>query len=211
MLAEAFRLRRSQDIQRVLRLGRTQRSAFLRLKYLRNKHHNHRWAFIVSNKVSKRATVRNRLRRQLKSIILLHRAKFLGTVTSDIVVLVSPNIVSENYQAIRSEFEFLLMRSRLLPRQTNKVTVWGVIFPFCPGTVLFWYYACIKRPYHLIMDFLNFCTPTGFAVFGPPVLNMPLTPFINMEQSGEAWKPPGGLCAAIPGTPAAGIRWNESC
>lgn len=65
MLARAKRLRKDRDIQRVFRLGRPGGNDLIGLKTLPNKLGVSRAALVVSGKISKKAVVRNRIRRRL--------------------------------------------------------------------------------------------------------------------------------------------------
>lgn len=69
MLSKPHRLVRRADHLRVLRRGLTFRYPPLSVRVVATGRPTTRFAFIVSNQVSKRATERNRLRRQLREII----------------------------------------------------------------------------------------------------------------------------------------------
>src|SRR3989344_6197911 len=68
MFSKINRLRSDQDFKRVFRNGRTLENQFFRIKFLMNYKNINRFGFIVSNKISKKATVRNNIKRRLRLI-----------------------------------------------------------------------------------------------------------------------------------------------
>ena len=71
MLAQANRLKKELDITKVLKKGRSFKEGFLILKSVKNERGQTRFGFIVSKKVSNKANIRNRIRRQLREVIRL--------------------------------------------------------------------------------------------------------------------------------------------
>jgi ribonuclease P protein component len=65
MLSRQYRLRQTRDISRVYAKGRYGGAAQLQVKALKNNLDTTRVAIVVAKKVSKKATVRNRIRRQI--------------------------------------------------------------------------------------------------------------------------------------------------
>jgi len=69
MLQAANRLRLGRDIDRVYRQGRYGRGEFLAVKMLKRPSGESRAVVIVGKKVSKKAVVRNRIRRRLVELL----------------------------------------------------------------------------------------------------------------------------------------------
>lgn len=67
MLPENNRLRSDNDFKKVFRSGRALENQFFRVKFLKNYKNKNRFGFVVSNKLSKKATVRNTIKRRLRS------------------------------------------------------------------------------------------------------------------------------------------------
>ena len=90
MLSRRNRVSSRADLLAVRRRGMAVRGGGLTVRALRTGKPVSRFAFVVSNKVSKRATERNRLRRQLREIV----RHWLPTVASgyDVVVTVQPGL-----------------------------------------------------------------------------------------------------------------------
>ena len=86
MLASAYRLKKGGDISRVMMRGRYAASGSVAVRSLRNHQPTSRGVVVVSKKVSKKATVRNHIRRRLAAML----AERWATVTPgyDIVVTV---------------------------------------------------------------------------------------------------------------------------
>lgn len=60
---------KKKEIDSVFREGKEAREKYLLLKVKRNKLNTFRLAFIISRKISKKAVVRNKIRRRLKEIV----------------------------------------------------------------------------------------------------------------------------------------------
>lgn len=69
MLPAANRLRHARDITRVYRRGRYGTGDFLSIKAAKNGRLESRATFVVAKKVSKKAVIRNRIRRRLAEIM----------------------------------------------------------------------------------------------------------------------------------------------
>ena len=69
MLPKQNRLKKKKDFERVMKQGKGFRQGFLFLKINQNDLDISRFGFIVSKKNSKKAVVRNRLKRQLREVV----------------------------------------------------------------------------------------------------------------------------------------------
>jgi len=69
MLDKKNRLSDKTAVGEVLKRGRTTFNEFCRIRSLKNKVTENRFVIIVSNKFSKKATERNRIKRQVRSVI----------------------------------------------------------------------------------------------------------------------------------------------
>jgi len=112
MLSKVNRLARRSDLLVALRRGQLSRAGLLSVRVVRTGRPVSRFAFVVSNKVSKRATVRNRLRRQLREITRswlpqIHRGY-------DVVVTVHPGRAVLATAELAETLRWCLSRSQLL-------------------------------------------------------------------------------------------------
>lgn len=117
MLKKLYRLNKTKDIQTLMKTGRVFYSPVLMVKAKANDLSHSRFAIIVSNKVSKKATERNLIKRRLREIVR-HLLPNLET-GADVAILASPKIISSQgkifkYQDMRKEIEAVFKKARLL-------------------------------------------------------------------------------------------------
>jgi len=102
MLPGKFRLHRREEIVPVLRYGRPFPSPLIMVRIRPNRIGNPRAAVIVANAVSKKAVVRNRIRRRIQEVI---RKEFLSTLPNiDIIISAKSGAVN----ASSNEFQKVL-------------------------------------------------------------------------------------------------------
>jgi len=96
-----------------MRLGRPTFGRFLGLKTLPNRLEKSRYCFVISTKISKKATKRNLLKRRLREITRLSLLRLVGGY--DVVVLTKPNsgILEKTYSELETELSGLLKKGRL--------------------------------------------------------------------------------------------------
>jgi ribonuclease P protein component len=114
MLAAPNRLRKAYDITRVYRRGKYGGSGRLSVKVLGTGQPESRATIVVAKKISKRAVVRNRIRRRLAGIL---REEWQTVRPGyDIVVTVHQDIAAEATETLRQALVEAL-------RKTNVTTV----------------------------------------------------------------------------------------
>lgn len=69
MLPEINRLKKKKDIEKVFEEGQVFKEGFLIFKIAKNNSGKIRFGFIVSQKVSKRAVLRNKIKRRLRGLV----------------------------------------------------------------------------------------------------------------------------------------------
>lgn len=112
MLPKANRLRRRKDIQTLFSKGESVFDDVCGLKYRRNQRDETRVAVIVGKRISKKAVVRNRIRRRIREIIRLN----LGDIEKgfDIALLVQNRAVNMSSDDLRSHVLRVLKKEGLL-------------------------------------------------------------------------------------------------
>lgn len=70
MLSVKNRLVKKKDFDIIFTKGKTVKNGFLIFKILKSHFKNSRFGFVVSKKVSPRAVVRNRVKRELRAVVL---------------------------------------------------------------------------------------------------------------------------------------------
>jgi len=96
MLSKTNRLQKKSDIDLVFKKGKSFREGLVLLKVLKTDLGSSRFAFVISQKVSKKAIVRNKLRRRLKNI--LHKS--FDKVSADILVIAFPGLEKKAYKEL---------------------------------------------------------------------------------------------------------------
>lgn len=112
MLPRLYKLKKENDIKNVFKKGKFYQTDFLKLKIVKNDLNFSRFALIVSLKVSKKAVVRNKIKRRLEETI---RLKLNQIKTGfDIIILINPEIVEKNYLIIQEVLINLFKKSELI-------------------------------------------------------------------------------------------------
>lgn len=111
MLSKDKRLRASKDIQLTLLKGKAARESFLTLTWQRNTLERPRVACIVARKVSKRAVVRNKVKRRLRALVRDLVLPNLARRDLDIVITTYPGAEALTFQSLKNLLEHTLLKS----------------------------------------------------------------------------------------------------
>jgi ribonuclease P protein component len=113
MLTRSHRLAAKSDFARLFAKGRPFHARGLTLKAAPNGRAETRVGFVVSTKVSKRAVVRNRIRRRLREIVRLR----LETLRPgfDVAFIVKAELVPLEHAELVQTVEYLLEKTGLHP------------------------------------------------------------------------------------------------
>ena len=99
------RLKKKRDLEKVFKKGKAVRGNFLFIKRLKNELDDPRFGFVVSTKISRKATERNRIRRILSEAI----RPLIGLIDNqDIVVFTNIKIKDASTEEIRKEIYSVL-------------------------------------------------------------------------------------------------------
>lgn len=98
MLKKINRIGLDKDFDRAFKLGQSFYGQSLGLKAVNNIRSLNRLGILISTKVSKKAVVRNRLKRQIRAIMRMEWLKLANG--KDLVVIVFPQILNKNFQEI---------------------------------------------------------------------------------------------------------------
>lgn len=106
MLPKASRIKKKNDFDAVFQKGKSFKTSLLVLKIVKNGLKHNRFGFIVSKKVSKKAVVRNKIRRRLAKISSeAPKNKEMG---SDFVFIALPGIEKKDFSEIKDSAGKLL-------------------------------------------------------------------------------------------------------
>lgn len=107
MLPRRFRLTAARDFQFIYKTGRRRASHYFLLRLSRGPSQATRIAVVVSTKVSKRAVVRNRLKRHVRAVV----GQLLPTLPTGLDIIITVRQVvsdSQAWPAFREELRNLL-------------------------------------------------------------------------------------------------------
>lgn len=99
MLPKISRLTKGKDFDQVFKKGKSLKSDFLILKALKNDLKRMRVGFIVSKRVSNKATIRNKVKRILRATVLNELRKNNRPV--DIIIIALPNAKDRSFLQIQ--------------------------------------------------------------------------------------------------------------
>ncbi len=112
MLSKENRLKNKKDFDNVFKKGRRVKGDFLFLKILENNLDASRFAFVVGLKISKKAVIRNKIKRRLRYIV---REKFSDIQKGiDVMIITLPGIENQDFQQIKDNLTKAFTSAKLL-------------------------------------------------------------------------------------------------
>jgi len=111
MLKKANQLRLDKEFDQVFKRGRSSYVKILGVKAFLTKEEESRFGILVSNKISKKAVQRNKIKRQIREILRLKLAKIKSGY--DIVVVTLPAILGKDYEEIEAAIDATLDKLRI--------------------------------------------------------------------------------------------------
>lgn len=111
MLPKENRLKKKRDFDVVFRKGRGFKNGFLFLKIAENKLGISRFGFIIGKKLSKQATIRNRVRRRIAELVRLKLKKLKPGI--DVVFVAFPGLEKNSYREIEEIVNKLFVRAKV--------------------------------------------------------------------------------------------------
>ncbi len=112
MFPKENRLKSEKDIQTLFASGKSVFGIFVGIKTKKNTLDYSRFTVVVGTKVSKKAVVRNRLKRQVRAIV--HEKLSELTSGYDVAFLVKKEAVGKTFEELQGDVEKLLRKSKLL-------------------------------------------------------------------------------------------------
>lgn len=119
MLPPQYRLRKTKDFERIFKQGSFVYDTLIAFKLVKNNLEVTRFGFIVGIKISKKAVVRNKIKRWLRAAV----SEYIKDIAPgfDVAVLVKPSIVNSNFEVIKSAIVRLLAKTRLINKTSQKL------------------------------------------------------------------------------------------
>lgn len=115
MLPKNNRLRQKKDIDNVFKKGKGLKEGLLILKTVKNDLRKTRFGFIVSQKVSKKSTLRNKIKRKIREVVRL-KFKTINTGTDNLFIAV-PGIEKKDFQEIEKDIAKLLKKANIIKQK----------------------------------------------------------------------------------------------
>ena len=112
MLSSEYRLRHEKDIKALFARGKSVFGIWLGMKFQPNKLSVSRFAVVVGTKVSKKAVVRNRLKRQIRAVI----QEYLPRTNPgyDVLFFLKKEAIGKDFEEISKQVVQSLKKARLL-------------------------------------------------------------------------------------------------
>jgi len=110
MLPKINRLKREKDIEKVFKRGKGVKEGFLVLKVVKNNFRKPRVAFVVSQKISKKATLRNKIRRKLSELVRLKIKRVKKGV--DLVLIAASGLEEKDFWEINETIDKLFRKAK---------------------------------------------------------------------------------------------------
>jgi len=114
MLSKINRLQKEKDIEKVFKKGRGFKEDFLVLKTLKNDSNKIRFGFVVSQKVSKKASIRNKIKRRLSELVRSKlKSKALASRSDNLLIAV-PGLEMKDFWEIEETMNKLFQKADLV-------------------------------------------------------------------------------------------------
>lgn len=111
MLPKTNRLKKKKDFEKVFKKSQGFKENFLVLKIAKNNLKLSRFGFIVSTKFSKKATIRNKIKRRLSEIVKTKLSKIKKS--RDGIIIVVPGLKIDNYWELEEIVNKLFEKAKL--------------------------------------------------------------------------------------------------
>ncbi|MFW6130438.1 MAG: ribonuclease P protein component [Atribacterota bacterium] len=105
MLPRKNRLKKNNDFRSVFKNGNTVNGELFFLKLKRNNLGINRFGFVIGTQISKKATVRNKIKRRLTEAIKQNLDKVKSGF--DIIIIAKPKVIDKNYSEIKQRIDNL--------------------------------------------------------------------------------------------------------
>ncbi|MDO4287632.1 MAG: ribonuclease P protein component [Eubacterium sp.] len=111
-MAKIFTLKKQKDFQQLYQKGKVFGNRNLVIYYLKNGKDTNRLGIVVSKKISNRAVVRNKIRRQIKEAYRQNASGF--SQGYDLILIAKASCKEAPYQVIEKSLGHLFYKQRLL-------------------------------------------------------------------------------------------------
>jgi len=112
MLPQNNRLAKTKDFENIYKKGRNFFTKILGIKYTKNELNITRIGIVISQKISKKAVIRNKIKRRLREILRLR----LKTIIKgyDVVILTRKGIEDCTYEELEKNIDYAFKKTHLI-------------------------------------------------------------------------------------------------
>ena len=114
MLTKQNRLKKKKDFEKVLKRGKGFKENFLVLKMTKNDLPQNRFGFIVGTKVSKKATLRNKLKRRLRGLAKAKIEKIKKGY--DIILIAQPGLENRDFWELEEIVNKIFNQAKIIEK-----------------------------------------------------------------------------------------------
>jgi len=111
VLTKENRLKKKSDFDKVFKRGTKFKEDFLFLRVVNNNSKKSRFGFIVSQKVSKKATLRNKMKRRLRAMVRARMPKIKKGF--DVVFITNPGLEKKDFWELEDILDTIFKKSNL--------------------------------------------------------------------------------------------------
>ena len=112
MLAKGNRIKKKKDFETIFKKGLGYKSNLLILKIIKSSFNTNRFGFVVSQKVSKKSVLRNKVRRRLAEVVRLESDHIKPGI--DVVLIALPGIEKKNFSEIKISLMGLFKKAEII-------------------------------------------------------------------------------------------------
>ena len=114
MLFKENRLKKTKDFENVFKNGKGYKEDFLYLKILKNDLKNSRFGFVVGKNFSKKAVLRNKMRRKLRELVKNNISQIDTSI--DGILMVRPASQLADFKSLDKKIENLFKKSGVIKK-----------------------------------------------------------------------------------------------
>ena len=123
MLPKINRIRKKKDFEKIFKNSKSFKNNVLIYRIAKNDLGINRFAFIVSKKVSKMATIRNKVRRRLSEIIRSEMKEVATSVQmktgTDLILIALPSIETKDFPKLKEIVIDILAKAKIKDNKKN--------------------------------------------------------------------------------------------
>ncbi|MBZ9578256.1 ribonuclease P protein component [Patescibacteria group bacterium] len=112
MLVKINRLKKKKDFELIFKKGKGFKEDFLVLKMIRNNLKQNRFGFIVGGKISKKASLRNKIKRRLRELVRIKLKKIKKGF--DVILIAQPGLENKDFWDIEEVISKLFSKAKII-------------------------------------------------------------------------------------------------